>query len=287
VISVLIPTKNGGLPFVRCLQGIRSQDVRDEVEIVVVDSGSTDGSVDQARAHGARVHEIPPSEFVHGATRNLAARISSGDTLVFTSQDAIPADESWLRLLTSPLADPEVAAVYGRQLPHADAAAAEEFFLDFMYGPAPRVQRLSALEDVSFERTLFSNANSAMRRADWEVNPFADDVEMSEDQEWSRRMLLQGKAIVYEPRAAVRHSHTYSLRDAYRRFHASGVSSTRSYMEGTTSAVTLARAMTRYGGAELGWLWRSGRRRDIPYTIVYELTKAAGLVAGMLAAKRR
>ena len=124
MISVLIPTKNGGLPFVRCLQGIRSQDVRDEVEIVVVDSGSTDGSVDQARAHGARVHEIPPSEFVHGATRNLAARISSGDTLVFTSQDAIPADESWLRLLTSPLADPEVAAVYGRQLPHADAAAA-------------------------------------------------------------------------------------------------------------------------------------------------------------------
>jgi hypothetical protein len=58
-------------------------------------------------------------------------------------------------------------------------------------------------------------------------------------------------------------------------------------MEGTTSAVTLARAMTRYGAAELGWLWRSGRRRDIPYTIVYELTKAAGLVAGMLAAKRR
>ena len=287
MISVLIPTKNGGRPFVRCLEGIRSQDVEAEVEIVVVDSGSTDGSVEQARTHGAVVHEIPSAEFVHGATRNLAARISQGELLVFTSQDAIPDDASWLRSLTAPLADPEVAGVYGRQLAHADSAAAEHFFLDFMYGPNPRVQRLTSLAELSFERTLFSNVNSAMRRTDWEANPFADDVEMSEDQEWSRRMLLQGKVIVYEPRAAVRHSHTYSLRVAYRRFHASGASSTRSYMAGTTSAVTLARAMTRYARAELLWLWRSGRRRDIPYTVVYELTKAFGLVAGLRAAKRR
>jgi rhamnosyltransferase len=287
MISVLIPTKNGGPPFVRCLEAIRSQDVDDDVEIVVVDSGSTDGSTERAREHGARVHEIDAGEFVHGATRNLAARLSRGTTLVFTSQDAVPADASWLRVLTAPLDDADVAGVYGRQLPHEDASPAEEFFLDFMYGPAPRVQRLSSLEELDFERTLFSNANSAMRRVDWEANPFADDVEMSEDQEWSRRMLLQGRTIVYEPRAVVRHSHFYSLRDAYRRFHASGASSSRSYVAGSRSVMTLARAMTRYALEELRWLWRSGHRRAIPYTLVYELTKAAGLVAGLRAAKRR
>jgi len=282
VISVLIPVKNGGDDFVRCLEAIAAQEVGDDVEVVIVDSGSTDGSAARARDRGATVHEIPSEEFVHGATRNLAARLSHGEVLVFTVQDAIAADRHWLASLVSALDADGVVGAYGRQLPHDDAAPPERFFLDFMYGPEPRLQRATGgVEELSFEQTLFSNVNSAIPRSVWEEHPFEDDVTMSEDQVWSRQMLLAGNAIAYEPRAVVRHSHAYSVAGAYRRFRASGASASRSYVAGDASRVALRAAMRRYALGELRWLWRSGQRRWIPYAIVYELAKAAGLRAGM------
>src|SRR5438309_8102278 len=96
VISVVIPVKDGGPGLVRCLDGVRSQATDEPVEIVVVDSGSADGSVEAARAAGAEVYEIPPHRFSHGAARNLGAARASGEILVFLSQDAVPADPQWL-----------------------------------------------------------------------------------------------------------------------------------------------------------------------------------------------
>jgi rhamnosyltransferase len=281
VISVLIPVKNGGSDLIRCLQAIAAQKVDDEVEVVVVDSGSSDGSAERAQELGATVHEIPASEFVHGATRNLAARLSSGDVLVFTTQDAVPATDDWLARLVGALNGDGVVGAYGRQLPHENATPPEQFFLDFMYGPSPRTQRLGGIEELSFEQTLFSNVNSAIPRSAWEANPFRDDVTMSEDQEWSRRMLLAGHTIVYEPEAAVRHSHSYTLRGAFRRFYDSGASAGRSYVAGEESRAALRRAFRRYAVGELSWLWRTGRRRWIPYAAVYELAKLAGLQLGL------
>jgi rhamnosyltransferase len=281
VISVLIPVKDGGPDLVRCLEAIATQKVDDEVEVVVVDSGSTDGSADRARELGAEVHEIPAGEFVHGATRNLAARLSSGDVLVFTTQDAVPASDHWLARLVGALEGDGIAGAYGRQLPHEDATPPEQFFLDFMYGDTARIQRLGGIEELSFEQTLFSNVNSAIPRSVWEANPFRDDVTMSEDQEWSRRMLLAGHTIVYEPEAAVRHSHAYTLRGAFRRFYDSGASAGRSYVAGEESRAALRRAFRRYAVGELRWLWRTGRRRWIPYAVVYELAKLTGLQLGL------
>ena len=281
MISVLIPVKDGGSDLVRCLQAIAAQKVDDQVEVVVVDSGSSDGSAKRARELGAAVHEIPASEFVHGATRNLAARLSKGDVLVFTTQDAIPATDHWLARLVAALDGDGVVGAYGRQLPHEDATPPEQFFLDFMYGASPRIQRLRGIEELSFEQTLFSNVNSAIPRSVWEASPFRDDVTMSEDQEWSRRMLLAGHTIVYEPEAAVRHSHAYTLRGAFRRFYDSGASAGRSYVAGEESRAALRRAFRRYAVGELRWLWRTGRRRWIPYAAVYELAKLAGLQLGL------
>jgi rhamnosyltransferase len=286
VISILIPVKNGGPELVHCLQEILRQDVNDDVEIVVVDSGSTDGSPARARQLGARVHEIPASDFVHGATRNLAAQLSHGGVLVFTVQDAVPADERWLATLLAPLDSDDIAGVYGRQLPHPDATPPERFFLDFMYGPTARVQRLAGIDSLTFEHTLFSNVNSAIPREVWEENPFRNDVTMSEDQEWSRRMLLAGRAIAYEPRAAVRHSHTYTMAGAFRRFYDSGASADRSYVAGEKSRTALRQAMRRYATGELRWLWQTRQRRWIPYAIAYELSKWVGLQLGLRVGKR-
>ena len=282
MISVVIPTRNGGAGLRDCLEAVAGQRAPDDVEVVVVDSGSTDGSAELARELGARVHRIAPDEFDHGGTRNLGARLASGKTLVFLSQDAQPEGPDWLATLVAPLAaDPDVAGVYGRQLPQADANPPERFFLDFLYGPEPRMQRLSGARDVSMQTVLFSNVNAAIRRSAWEAFPFAEDLIMSEDQDWSRRVLLAGHAVAYEPRAAVRHSHPYTVRDAFRRFFDSGVSAERAYLaaDRPSSRVLRAEAL-RYARGELAWLVRSGQARWIPYAAVYELAKLAGLALG-------
>jgi rhamnosyltransferase len=282
MISVVIPVKNGGTDLVRCLDGIARQRLDEPMEVIVVDSGSTDGSPERARAAGAVVHEIPAEEFGHGRTRNLGARLSTGDLVVFTSQDAVADDETWLGCLAGAARrSPEVAGAYGRQLPHLGARPPEQFFLDFMYGPKERTQRLATGEELSYEETLFSNVNAAIPRAIVEQFPFRDDLTMSEDQEWSRRVLHAGFALVYEPRAAVRHSHPYTIGSAFRRFFDSGVSAEHAYVEGDASRAALRRAGSRYAREELAWLWRTGRRRWIPYTVVYELGKFAGLQLGL------
>jgi rhamnosyltransferase len=202
--------------------------------------------------------------------------------VVFTSQDAAADDDRWLGLLTAAARSrDEVAGAYGRQLPHEDARPPERFFLDFLYGPKARVQRLGPGDELTFEVTLFSNVNAAIPRAFLERFPFRDDLTMSEDQEWSRRVLREGYALVYEPRAAVRHSHAYTIRTAFRRFFDSGVSAQHSYVDGDESRAALRRAGTRYARDELGWLWRTGQRRWIPYTALYELGKFAGLQLGI------
>ena len=116
MISVIIPVRNGGEDLRRCLEAIRRQEAGDEVEIVVVDSSSTDGSAELARTLGARVEVIPVEVFNHGATRNLGAELAKGDVLIFTSQDAAAVGDELARAADCSAQDERVAGVYGRQL---------------------------------------------------------------------------------------------------------------------------------------------------------------------------
>ena len=283
MLSVVSPVKNGGADLKRCLEAISRQTLDEKVEIVVVDSGSEDDSIVTATSHGATVLEIPGSSFTHGGSRNLGASRAHGDLLVFISQDAYPIENDWLGSLSAPLrTDPTVAGVYGRQLPHQDASPPETYFLDFLYGPDARRQRADGVEQLSMDVTLFSNVNACVRRSMWERFPFSEDIIMSEDQEWSRRVLLDGHDLVYEPRAAVRHSHNYSLAAAFGRFFDSGVSAERAYMaDNVESRRVLRRRALSYGLGEIRWLLRTGQRRWIPYSLIYESAKMAGLLLGM------
>jgi rhamnosyltransferase len=281
MISVIIPVKDGGDDLRRCLDGVARQRTDEAVETLIVDSGSSDGSVELAQSKGARVLEVRASGFRHGATRNFAAAQARGDVLVFTTQDAHAADEHWLERLCAPLrTDEDVAGVYGRQIPNVDAPPPERFFLEFLYGPSPRVQRARDATDLSLLTTLFSNVNSAIRHSFWERFPFADDMFFAEDQDWSRRVLLAGYAIRYEPDAAVRHSHAYTLTTAFKRFFDTGASAERGFLAGPTSSAVLRGEALRYAREELAWLAQTGRRRWIPYTVAYELAKFAAVQLG-------
>jgi rhamnosyltransferase len=283
MISVLIPVRNGGDELSRCLSAIAAQQMEEDVEVLLIDSGSTDHTVAIAEAHGARVHTIPAEEFHHGATRNIAVGLARGEILVWTTHDAYPEDDLWLARLTAPLREGEagVGGVYGRQLAHHHASPPERYFLDFLYGPRPRLQRAASVEELTMETTLFSNANSAMPRELLERFPFAEDVLIAEDQDWSRRILLEGYAIRYEPRAAVRHSHSYTLFTGFRRFFESGVAGSRTFLAGGAPAQgVLWRKGLDYARGELRWMVRSGNARWIPYTCVYEAAKFAGIQLG-------
>jgi len=282
VISVIIPVRDGGDDLRRCLEGVAAQRTGEPIEILVADSGSTDGSRELARSRGARVLEIESPSFRHGKTRNLAAREARGEVLVFTTQDAYAESEHWLERLCAPLReDSKIAGVYGRQVAHHEAAPPERFFLDFIYGPEPRDQRARKPEELSMRTTLFSSVNSAMRRSLWKQFGFADDLHFQEDQDWSRRVLLAGYTIRYEPGAAVRHSHAYTLTTAFKRFFDTGASAERGFLAGgSSSSKTLRREAFRYARGELAWLIRSGQRRWIPYAAAYELTKFLGLQIG-------
>jgi rhamnosyltransferase len=282
MISIVIPVKNGGSDLRRCLEAIREQRVDDEVEVVVIDSGSTDGSAELAESLGARVHRIPPEQFNHGATRNLGASLARGHVLVFTSQDAHAEGPDTLARLVAPLRDPAVGGVYGRQVAHEGAKPPEEFFLDYLYGPAARVQRAASEGELSMETTLFSNVFSATRRDVFDRFAFVGDINMSEDQEWAQRVLLAGHAIVYEPRAVVRHSHDYDLRAAFRRFYESGLSARRAYAPSGGSLLVVARTGIAYLREEARWLRARRLLRWLPYAVLYEGVKGAGLVTGVV-----
>ena len=226
--------------------------------------------------------EIPPEEFGHGRTRNLGVqpRRRRAGRLHVPGRG-----RPGRRLACAPRRSRALGrrrrGAYGRQLPHPDARPPERFFLDFIYGPGTPGQRLEPGAELTFETTLFSNVNAAIPRAILERYRFRDDLTMSEDQEWSRRVLRDGHSLVYEPRAAVRHSHAYTVRSAFRRFFDSGVSAEHAYVEGDESRAALRRAGARYAREELAWLWNAGHRRWIPYTAVYELGKFAGLQLGL------
>ena len=222
-VTVAIPVRNGGSLLGETLAAVRSQrlDGGRQLELVVCDSGSSDASVDLARRCGAEVIEIEPQEFSHGATRNLLMERSAGEHVAFLTQDAVPADESWLqRLLNAFALAPDVGLVFGpyRPRPHASVMVRRElahWFATLSPDGAPRVDRLEPGERESAARPLlgapgyFTDANGCLLRAAWERVPFRE-VAYAEDHVLAHDMLRAGFAKVYVPDAAVIHSHDYS-----------------------------------------------------------------------------
>lgn len=200
-VSVVIRAKNEAQYIGETLAALLQPDACAPQAIVVVDSGSTDATVDIVRSFPqVTLLQIRPEDFSYGYALNLGVAHVQSDLVATLSAHSLPVESSWLTEIARPFASPVIAGVYGRQRPRPTATLLERLGMRLtgVLSDTPRVLR---------DRPLFSNANGAFRRALWLEHPFDETLGGAEDIAWVRTMQERGYAIAYQPTAAVYHSH--------------------------------------------------------------------------------
>lgn len=177
-------------------------------EIVVVDSGSSDATLDIAKAHRAKIVCIEKAEFSFGRSLNLGCAVSRGEVVVFLSGHCIPAGESWLKNLLEPFSNPQVAGVYGRQIGGEETKFSEARVFDKYY----------PLMEPSQGAAFCNNANAALRRSVWNRFKFDEQLTGLEDIAMGKRLTEAGFRIAYAPEASVMHLHHESWAQVRRRY---------------------------------------------------------------------
>ncbi len=208
-VSIVVRAKNEARYIGETLAAVQGQHYRD-FEIVVVDSGSSDRTPEIAAQYGARVVHIEPRQFTYGRALNLGVNKSSGDLVVSLSAHATPENGNWLGSLVSGFRYPAAAGVYGRHIPRKNASFFELLGM-WLSGVTSKERR------IQVGRARFSNANGAFRRDVWEMVAFNEKLPGAEDVDWARQVQRMGYVIVYEPAAAVYHSHGEPLLRLIRR----------------------------------------------------------------------
>ena len=217
-VTVAILTKDGGMFLPRLLDAVRGQATARRVEVLVVDSGSTDDTVSILRDHGARIVAIDPDDFNFGRTRDLAYSHAHGEFVVNLSQDAIPAHTNWLEHLLRPLNDDTVAVSCGSSIPDPERpfpqfAWERNGYMYFTREIKRFVRRYG--KGLSF-------ANSAVRRSVWEHVRFAPQG-TGEDFQFQMRLAATPWRIAFAEDAPCLHHHTYTTRALWRRCRNEGV----------------------------------------------------------------
>ena len=278
--SIVIVTKNGGDLWARVLEGLARCDGFRDADVLVVDSGSSDRTLEHARKYPwIRIHTISPEEFGHGKTRNLGARMTDPrrPALVFLVQDATPTGPGFLRELLAPLADPRVAGVFGRQIAYDWTNAIEKMFMAEQYPAESVVRGWDGAGRPRIRDIFFSNVCSAIRRRVFDEIPFDESLIISEDQQWSKSALLAGHKVAYQATAAVYHSHNYPLKQLFKRNFDSGASLLEIAGD---SVADLVRYELGHVASGVRSLAEAGNTRLIPFFFAYEATRAVGVAAG-------
>lgn len=220
-ISVIIRCCNEEQHIGKLLCGILEQTTGD-YEILVVDSGSTDSTVAIAERFPVRIVELQPEDFSFGHALNLGCDAARGDFLVFASAHVYPVYRDWLEKLVSPLDDPSVAVVYGRQVGGGTTKYSEKQVFEKWYGKLPNPDQ---------KHPFCNNANAAIRAELWREFPYDENLTGLEDLAWARNIQERGYKVVYEPQAVVVHVHNETPRLIYNRYRREALAMKNIYPE--------------------------------------------------------
>jgi len=196
-VSLIIRCFNEERHIGTLLEEVCRQTVRDP-QVIVVDSGSTDGTLDIVSKFPVRLVRVSPADFTFGYSLNQGCRLATGAYLVIASAHVVPCGRDWLQRLIDPFADPRVALVYGRQVGDARTRFSEHQLLAKQY---PRHSNLD-------QPTPFcNNANAAVRRSLWLQHPYNEELSGLEDLAWGKWAVERGHRIAYNAEAMVVHIH--------------------------------------------------------------------------------
>ena len=206
--SIVIRCFNEERHIGRLLSGILRQTVQPK-EIIVVDSGSTDRTLEIARRFPVKVVNITPEEFSFGRSLNRGCREATGDILVFASAHTYSVYSDWLERLIEPFQDSAVALVYGKQRGGDVTRYAEHQVFKSWFPDEPNGNQVHA---------FCNNANAAIRRSVWTRIPYDESLTGLEDIGWAKQALNLGYRIVYEPEAEIVHLHEESPAQIFNRY---------------------------------------------------------------------
>ena len=207
-ISVVIRCCNEERHIGRLLEGVAAQTVQ-PAEVVVVDSGSTDRTLEVVTGFPARVVSIRPQEFTFGRSLNHGLAAATGEIAVIASAHVYPLFDNWIELLVAPFSDPQVALVYGRQRGGKTTRFSERQVFAQWFGRDP-------IDDQ--DHPFCNNANAAIRRSVWQQLPYDESLTGLEDIAWARAARARGLKLVYEAAAEVVHLHDETARQVFDRY---------------------------------------------------------------------
>lgn len=224
-VSILIPTFNAKRFLDKLIPKLENQQLPPGVtsEIIIIDSSSTDETKEIVTKGYPNIyfHTIPNKEFDHGGTRNKLAGLSSGDYLLFMTQDAIPTDEHLISNLLSNFKDPDVKIAFARQIPNDDASGLERFARSFNYPDKRIVKDKQSIEKLGI-KTFFNSNVCSMYDASLfkggEFSGFPEKVILNEDMILSYQVIMSGYKVIYDNKAVVFHSHNYNLTQQFKRY---------------------------------------------------------------------
>ena len=220
----MIPTKNGGEEFRRVLATIANQKGFRRVEIIVVDSGSTDKTVELAEQFGSKIIKILPEEFSHSYARNLGASYASGEYLLFTVQDALPPSDSWLYELFSVIKSNDVVAVSCAEFPWESAdlfyrAITWNHYRFLEVDREDRIMRYAGSEDHLTLRKNGQLSDLACLISKDVFTKYKYKTDYGEDLDLGLRLIKDGYEIAFLDSTRIIHSHNrpayYYLKRGY------------------------------------------------------------------------
>jgi rhamnosyltransferase len=252
-----VPTLNGGQRFRDCLKALKAQKPEAD-EIIVIDSGSQDGTAEAAGQEGCRVVSISQRDFRHGGTRQLGASLAKDkEILIYLTQDAVLANTSAVGILIAALQQPEVAAAYGRQLPRQDADPIEAHGRLFNYSQKSQIRSFTDALQLGIKTAFISNAFAAYRReALFDIGGFPLQLNFGEDMYVGGKLLQRGWKIAYCADAEVCHSHRYDILDEFKRNYDIGIFHSREYWLLETFGTAFGEGL-KFVTSEMRYMWKN------------------------------